>query len=61
MSSVEDEARRLYETCAKVAPRWDQLGEVTKGVWREYAQRGSVLTTKTPEPIPAPGKNLELF
>lgn len=40
MIDVEDLARLLYaERVAERGPRWDQLGEVTKLVWRERALR----------------------
>ena len=32
---VEREARRLYDACQTPKPTWDQLGDVTKSVWRE--------------------------
>lgn len=35
--NIEALAQELYEACQTVKPRWDQLGEVTKSVWREYA------------------------
>lgn len=34
---LEAEARRLYDACQTVKPTWDQLGDVTKGVWRDRA------------------------
>lgn len=37
---VEALARRLYaERVAERGPLWDQLGEVTKSVWREIAEQ----------------------
>lgn len=38
-TELEAEAKALYERSTVVAPRWDQLGDVTKGVWREQVQR----------------------
>lgn len=35
--SVEQLARRLYDDCPTPKPTWDQIGEVTKSVWRGYA------------------------
>lgn len=36
--SVEAVARQLYaQRVAERGPAWDQLGEVTKQVWREIA------------------------
>lgn|GEM_PF-4256070 len=35
LSDLDAKAKRLYEACAPVAPRWEQLGENTKNVWRE--------------------------
>lgn len=37
--SLECEARALYDACPTSKPTWDQLGDVTKGVWRDYAAR----------------------
>ncbi len=37
--TTEDLARALYEACPTVKPTWEQLGEVTKGVWRDEAVR----------------------
>jgi uncharacterized protein HemY len=34
---VESEARRLYEQMTVPRPNWDQLGDITKSVWRERA------------------------
>lgn len=32
---IDARAKALYERCAPVAPKWEQLGEATKSVWRE--------------------------
>lgn len=32
---IDDEAKALYVACTLVAPPWEQLGDVTKSVWRE--------------------------
>lgn len=32
-------ARRLYDECQSSKPDWDQLSDVTRGVWLERAQR----------------------
>lgn len=38
---LEWEARILYHECAaERGPRWDQLGETTKSVWRERVLTG---------------------
>ena len=29
----EAAARKLYDDCTTIKPRWDQLGEATKSVW----------------------------
>lgn len=34
---IEAAARALYDACQTVKPNWDQLGDVTKSVWRERA------------------------
>lgn len=36
--TLEREAERLYTENTRVAPLWDQLGDVTKSVWREKAE-----------------------
>ena len=36
---LERAARDLYERNTLSAPRWDQLGETTKSVWREEVGR----------------------
>lgn len=50
--NVEALARQLYDACQTNKPSWDQLGEVTKSVWRERAQ--AQLTAAAPEPA-SPG------
>lgn len=35
MTDLDQQAKALYERCAPVAPRWEQLGETTKDTWRE--------------------------
>lgn len=42
-AALEREARRLYDACQTVKPTWDQLGDTTKSVWREYAAGASRL------------------
>lgn len=39
MDVLEAKARALYDECPTVKPSWSQLGNVTKGVWRENAAR----------------------
>lgn len=34
----DQQARKLYDACQSVKPTWDQLGDVTKGVWRQKAK-----------------------
>jgi hypothetical protein len=36
---LDARARELYEAVQTPKPTWDQLGDVTKSVWREEAQR----------------------
>ena len=39
MSQIELLARSMYaERCAERGPRWDQLGDVTRSVWMDYAR-----------------------
>lgn len=47
--AIEAAARRLYETSPnQCVPTWDQLGDVTKSVWREYV-------------VPAISEDVDLF
>jgi len=39
-AEIEARARELWDCCPTVKPAWDQLGEVTKNVWREMALAG---------------------
>jgi hypothetical protein len=36
-TEVEREAKRLYDLCSTPKPTWEQLGDVTKSVWRDLA------------------------
>lgn len=36
--TIDELAEQLYEACPTSKPSWDQLGEVTKSVWRERAE-----------------------
>ena len=40
MSPLDQRARELYDACPTSKPAWDQLSDVTQGVWREYVERG---------------------
>ena len=37
-TKLEQAARVLYDECPSVKPDWGQLGDVTKGVWRDKAR-----------------------
>lgn len=37
MNPLDTAAKALYDACPTVKPTWEQLGEVTKSVWREKA------------------------
>jgi hypothetical protein len=37
-AKLEQTAHTLYDACPSVKPSWGQLGDVTKGVWRDKAQ-----------------------
>lgn len=39
--SLDARARALYDACQSVKPSWDQLGDITKSVWREYVINGT--------------------
>lgn len=30
-------AKKMYDGCPTVKPKWEQLGEATKSVWLQYA------------------------
>lgn len=47
--TLDEMAKELYDDCQTVKPSWDQLGEVTKKVWRERAKDG--VTPECREPI----------
>lgn len=36
--TIDELAEQLYEACPTSKPSWEQLGEVTKSVWRERAE-----------------------
>lgn len=48
---IEVAAAALYRACPTVKPTWEQLEDVTKSVWREYAE----LRLLFGDPIPSPG------
>lgn len=37
--STDALARRLYEACPTPKPSWEQLGDITRAVWRDSAER----------------------
>lgn len=37
-AKLEQAAHALYDACQSVKPAWGQLGDVTKGVWRDKAR-----------------------
>lgn len=37
---LDSEAQLLYDQCPTPKPTWEQLGEVTKSVWRDRVLRG---------------------
>jgi hypothetical protein len=40
-AEIEVEAELLYtQRVAERGPRWEQLGDTTKSVWREYVVQG---------------------
>jgi hypothetical protein len=39
MTELERKAKKLYDECPTVKPKWGQLGEATKSVWLEKAGR----------------------
>lgn len=34
---IDAVAKGLYDACPTVKQTWEQIGEITKSVWREYA------------------------
>lgn len=51
---IEALAKGLYDACPTVKPLWEQLGEVTKGVWRDRAMQ--ITFFNEDEDIEMPGK-----
>ena len=41
-------ARDLWTACQAVKPDWDQLGEVTKEVWRDRVRAGLTVSDYLP-------------
>jgi hypothetical protein len=41
LAQLEAEAKLLYDECPTPKPDWEQLGEVTKDVWRERVLAGA--------------------
>lgn len=39
---VDKVAKALYDACSTVKPKWEQLGDVTRGVWCERAETNGV-------------------
>lgn len=54
---TEAAARALYDACPSVKPNWDQLGDVTRSVWRERV----VSTPAVADPPKPPGYMKSLF
>lgn len=66
--TLDDQARELYHQAAPCAPTWDQLGDVTRSVWREKAQRKAdgdaqwwSCMPRQAVQLPAVGETLALF
>ncbi|WP_157266422.1 hypothetical protein [Azohydromonas aeria] len=59
MADIDAQARRLYEASTRSAPTWDQLGDTTKGVWREQIQKQGADTARPA--APAAEDQQELF
>lgn len=38
-TTLDEQARGLYDACQTPKPTWDQLGETTKNVWRSYVNK----------------------
>ncbi len=45
-------ARELYDACPTCKPAWDSLGDITRGVWIERAERA---LAGDPAPWASPG------
>lgn len=43
---IEAAARALYDACQTVKPSWEQLGDVTRGVWRERVMKPAPVAPK---------------
>jgi len=49
-TDLDTAARALYDACPTVKPTWDQLGGVTKSVWRERVQPSPDQQVEVPAP-----------
>ena len=49
-TDLDTAARALYDACPSVKPSWDQLGDVTKLVWRERVQPSPDQQIEVPAP-----------
>lgn len=48
-AELEARAKKLYQTSPnQVKPTWDQIGEVTKGVWMEMVASTPLASSKQP-------------
>lgn len=57
-------AQSMYDACTPVKPEWAQLGDATRGVWREQAQAklsGSVTPEAGQHAAAAPPAQAGLF
>jgi len=50
---IKRKAKALYSVCSPVVPDWEQIGDVTGGVWREQA--ADVLQAAAAAAASAPG------
>lgn len=50
---IAERAQELYQAGQSARPQWSTLGDTTRGVWREYAERelaGLALWWVAPQP-----------
>lgn len=50
-AELDEAAHALYDACPSIKPRWEQLGDVTKSVWRDRVTQNPTAKVEPPKPI----------
>lgn len=56
---LEARAKALWDAMPTVKPLWEQLGDVTRSVWREKAAREAGTELPPPTVLPPPARSLD--